>query len=190
MSDPSLTMHPQHTILADGSNSVRSMMHFYEKPTHSSLAHDAPDFMANLPRFDVRETTDAYFLEGEFPGIQSKDDLVLEWSSDWTLTVSANIQRLSPATEWGSKWHSAYDELHEPVAIHAKHDAQHHAASKMETTRTWLFERTTGNFLRSFTFAHEVNQDGLRAKLEQELLKVLVPKSLLTGSSRKLVQIE
>jgi HSP20 family molecular chaperone IbpA len=42
--------------------------------------------------------------------------------------------------------------------------------------RVWLSERHTGEFTRSFTFPSRIEADGLRARLSDGLLRVVVPK--------------
>jgi len=44
------------------------------------------------PRFDMRETKDAYALEGELPGIEQKD-VSIQFTDDHTLTVKGRTER-------------------------------------------------------------------------------------------------
>lgn len=44
------------------------------------------------PKFDVRETTDAYELHGELPGV-SKDNVNIEFSEPQTLVVRGKVER-------------------------------------------------------------------------------------------------
>jgi len=49
------------------------------------------------PRFDVRETKDAYELQGDLPGIAS-DNVNVEWQDNQTLTISGHSSRSSETT--------------------------------------------------------------------------------------------
>lgn len=44
------------------------------------------------PRFDVKETKDAYSLEGELPGVEQKD-LSIEFTDEHTLTIKGRTER-------------------------------------------------------------------------------------------------
>jgi len=56
--------------------------------------------------------------------------------------------------------------------------------------KCWLHERTTGEFERSFTFPTEVNSDGVRARLENGILKMMVPKIAETVGDTKWIPID
>ncbi|KAF2493846.1 hypothetical protein BU16DRAFT_428057, partial [Lophium mytilinum] len=102
------------------------------------------------PDFDVRETERAYFLEGEFPGIRDQRAIRLEWVDRRTLAIEARLERRKMEIEAGKgqQW---------PV-------------------REWLAERRVGHYQRTFTFPGDVDAVGVRARLGQGLLRILVPK--------------
>jgi len=55
----------------------------------AGAAHGTRSFQ---PRFDVRETQDAYELQGDLPGLAS-DNINIEWQDDQTLTISGHTSR-------------------------------------------------------------------------------------------------
>jgi HSP20 family molecular chaperone IbpA len=58
--------------------------------THCSPSHSPARSFA--PRFDVKETDEAYELNGELPGID-QSNINIEWADDTTLTVSGSSER-------------------------------------------------------------------------------------------------
>jgi len=47
------------------------------------------------PRFDIRETEDAFFVEGELPGVSDKETIDIQFTDVQTLTVKGEITRSS-----------------------------------------------------------------------------------------------
>lgn len=52
------------------------------------------------PIFDVRETDEAFYFDGEFPGVRSKDDIQPRWINKRTLVISATITKVDLEKEW------------------------------------------------------------------------------------------
>lgn len=108
------------------------------------------------PRFDIRETNDAYFLDGELPGIEQKD-IDLEFTDPHTLVVKGATQR-----EYAPK------EGEGPLA----------------KGRYWSTERSIGHFSRTFSFPVRTDQDRVKASLKHGILSVYVPKGTSPTSRR------
>merc|ERR1712137_1503258 len=53
-----------------------------------------------------------------------------------------------------------------------------------EQVKYWVSERTVGSFQRSFSFPGEINQDGVKATLDNGILKIVVPKKEKRGTKR------
>lgn len=53
-----------------------------------------------IPDFDLRETADAYYLEGEFPGISGRESINLKWINGSTLHIHSHIDRVEIGDEW------------------------------------------------------------------------------------------
>lgn len=116
-----------------------------------------------IPSFEIRESRDDYFLEGEFPGVGSEEHIKAEWTASRTLLVEANVPQVDLEEEWGivlARTNTSADtKWNEPPSLHE-----------------WTRERHTGHFLRTFTFPHDVQQETLKARLTNGLLKMVVSK--------------
>ena len=137
------------------------------------------------PRFDVKEEKDAYYLEGEMPGIAQKD-IEIEFADERTLTIKGRSERY---VEQGEK----------PKQV----DAQNGAATKSAEVATrsnntkvtkadghdgptyWMSERSIGEFKRSFSFPQRVDQDVVKASLKNGILTIVVPKQHKARQGKK-----
>lgn len=127
------------------------------------------------PRFDVRESSDAYHLDGELPGIAQKD-IAIEFTDPQTLVVKGRTEREYTATD--PQVDNAGEEA-EGEANTPKNKHQH---------RYWASERSVGEFQRTFAFPARVDQDAVKASLKNGILSVLVPKA--TSPTTKKITIE
>jgi HSP20 family molecular chaperone IbpA len=178
-----------------------------------SSSHMSGNF---APDFDLRETNDAYYLEGEFPGIANKDAINIHWVDGRTLVIDADITKVDLSTEWGVKIsnksretlvddgepdreapakNSASEEHHHHHDYHRYEDEdspkeRRRDESKLAHTRHWLRERRCGRYHRSFTFPHEVVMDGVKARLNNGLLKLRIPKADPNELLHKEISIE
>merc|ERR1712007_134991 len=147
------------------------------------------------PRFDLKETKEAYSLEGELPGIDQKD-LNIEFTDEHTLTIKGRTERHvesgrraeasvegeekaaiegAPASETSSvKSHQPSVEDEEPAKTEPEQPQQQY----------WISERSVGEFSRSFNFPARVNQNAVRASLKNGILSVVVPKAPAPESRR------
>jgi HSP20 family protein len=150
------------------------------------------------PKFDVKESKDAYELHGELPGIEQKD-VDIEFTDAHTLTIKGHTERSytsgtppagfvedAPAQgaitegENGHKAHKAHkatveDEgAQESTQVVKQNETTQEAK---EGTKIWVSERTVGEFSRSFTFPTRVDQDHVRASMRNGILSIVVPKA-------------
>lgn len=142
------------------------------------------------PRFDVKEEKEAYYLEGEMPGIAQKD-IEIEFADERTLTIKGRSER---HVEQGEK----------PKQIDAPQaETQNGAATKNAEVATqskdtsvtkadghdgpmyWMSERSIGEFKRSFNFPQRVDQDLVKASLKNGILSVVVPKQQKARQGKK-----
>ncbi|KAL7268245.1 hypothetical protein RUND412_009143 [Rhizina undulata] len=79
---PALYSHPFYRLL-----------HELSSPTVVAAHHESPSRRAFSPNFDVRETKDAYILEGELPGLSDKSQVHVEFTDAQTLLVKGRIER-------------------------------------------------------------------------------------------------
>jgi HSP20 family molecular chaperone IbpA len=156
------------------------------------------------PKFDLRETEDAYELHGELPGL-NKDNVQLEFTDAQTMFIRGKVERTYTAGSppaglvEGQTTAGALTEGQdtEPTNGHDEHQAtvedgdapveekSEVATPKQDTkpaaqpdkARYWLTERSIGEFSRTFTFPSRVEQDGVGASFKDGILQITVPKA-------------
>jgi HSP20 family molecular chaperone IbpA len=129
------------------------------------------------PRFDVRESNEAYHLDGELPGIAQKD-INIEFSDPQTLVVKGRTER---------EYHTEPQAEAEGDKTVAETGAGADEKNK-PTHRYWATERSIGEFQRTFTFPSHVNQDAVKASLKNGILSIVIPKA--TAATTKKITIE
>ncbi|KAL7950667.1 sHSP family [Trichoderma barbatum] len=156
------------------------------------------------PKFDIRETGEAYELHGELPGM-NKQDVHIEFTDPQSILIRGKVERTYTAgtppagtiedssmsgaiTESGE--HERPKSPHqatvedEPengtVAASTKNEVVKAASPKKQPTdsaKYWLTERSIGEFSRTFNFPTRVNQDGVTASFKDGIINVVVPKA-------------
>ncbi|KAF2258910.1 HSP20-like chaperone [Lojkania enalia] len=135
----------------------------FSSESHRNPRPDAPF----SPDFDLRETTDAYFLEGEFPGISGRGAVKMQWLDGRTLRIEGRIQKLD------------LNEAGEVILVRGQErkEERENSQEKASALRTWLNERRAGLFVRNFSFPAGLDIDRIQARLSQGLLRVMIPKT-------------
>ncbi|KAF2221832.1 heat shock protein 30 [Elsinoe ampelina] len=148
------------------------------------------------PRFDVKESKEAYELEGELPGIDQKD-VSIEFTDPQTLQIRGRTEKSYEAgtrpgiegQEQGritdaEKYHKPSVEEDDTTMSGANPDAKQSTEVSTETKqqeapthRYWVSERSVGEFSRSFNFPTRVDQEKVKASLKNGVLSILVPKA-------------
>lgn len=159
------------------------------------------------PKFDVRETGEAYELHGELPGL-NKQDVHIEFTDPQSLLIRGKVERtyttgtsptnaIEAASGSGAVTDSAEQER--PKSPHqatvedepedgtttatpaaSENEVVKAAPTKQKPTDTakyWLTERSVGEFSRTFNFPTRVNQEGVTANFKDGILHVVVPKA-------------
>jgi len=202
-------VHPQHINLSDGKTRPMHSIHTIGQlisdpwytidelkrrhnanvPSHGGH-HQGEDLMF-APNFDVRESANYYFLEGEFPGIANKSDIHIEWVGHQTLVIEAKVAPLDEEAEWAISHGVANDTStkEEPKVTSENGDRSRHE-KKGKELRTLLRGRHLGELHRSFSFPHGVQEETLKARLSSGLLKILVAKVGSEGEQRRRIEIE
>jgi HSP20 family molecular chaperone IbpA len=157
------------------------------------------------PKFDLRETEDAYELHGELPGL-NKDNVQLEFTDPQTMFIRGKVERTYSAgtppaglvegqantralaegqdtasTANGHDEHQPTVEDDDATADETsevtapKHNTQ--PAAQTDKARYWLTERSIGEFSRTFTFPSRVEQEGVGASFKDGILHITVPKA-------------
>ncbi|KAK0611953.1 HSP20-like chaperone, partial [Immersiella caudata] len=119
------------------------------------------------PRFDIRETKEAYELDGELPGAERKD-IHIELTGQNVLVVRGRIDR-------GRK---------------RGRERTRVKRERRERRRTRVLcgllqrERFVSNFEREFAFPGPLMEFDITASLENGILKVVVPKQEVSKTRR------
>ncbi|KAI5285976.1 hypothetical protein KEM54_000158 [Ascosphaera aggregata] len=144
------------------------------------------------PRFDVRESKDAYHLDGDLPGLSQKD-VELTFTDPHTLLIKGSITReYTESSEDKDKKSSADAPHHTPTVEDATDEKSNDQVTKPTNTESsvakkddhhqptykyWVSERSSGSFHRTFNFPARIDQDGVKASLKDGVLSVTVPKA-------------
>ena len=178
--DPNTSFAPLFRLLDDFDDYSR------ETGGHRHRSH----LKTFTPKFDVKETVQAYELHGELPGIEQKD-VEIEFTDQQTLTVKGRTGRsytrgtlpagfiegelpggaISEGGEHDS--HKTHDNTNDEGSAVAKTDE----GKKEPESKFWVSERSVGEFSRSFSFPSRVDQDQVKASMKNGILSIIVPKS-------------
>lgn len=156
------------------------------------------------PRFDVRETADAYELHGELPGL-NKSDVSIEFTEPQTLVVRGKVERTyaagsspnaaaaveetpaapapveqapaSPTPHQATVADEDDTSIQEENGFEVVSDSGSNAGTPVDNSKYWLTERSIGEFARSFSFPSRVDQDSVSAGFQDGILSISVPKA-------------
>ncbi|KAJ5550690.1 HSP20-like chaperone [Penicillium sp. DV-2018c] len=145
-----------------------------------------------MPPFDVRELTDAYYLDGELPGVD-QSNIEIEFTDAHTLVIKGHTERnynnnntSTPTSSRSSSptgWHQPTVEDEDAESTTGSTMSVDTAASgaadkekEEDKPHYWAAERSVGDFQRTFSFTARVDQDNVRASLKNGILSVVVPK--------------
>ncbi|KAI1805913.1 small heat shock protein [Daldinia bambusicola] len=158
------------------------------------------------PKFDLKETEQAFELHGELPGIE-KDQVHIEFTDPQTIVVRGRVERTytsgtPPAglLEKGQESSGAITdkEHHEKAPKPTVEDAPEEGDGSNKTVaqtdknkaaaeqqqknqqpvhKYWVSERSVGEFSRTFQFPSRVDTDNVSASLNNGILSVVVPKA-------------
>lgn len=154
------------------------------------------------PRFDVKENTDSYELQGELPGIETRD-VQIEWTDSNTLSIKGRTVRVRNEGTLAASTAIEGAAEQSQITKDAEQDGYRSASVEDESTvseagpvtpsqsteapvaehdeqpdqsRWWLNERSVGEFARSFSFPLRIDQDNVLASMDKGVLRILVPK--------------
>ncbi|KAI9866039.1 MAG: hypothetical protein M1813_002006 [Trichoglossum hirsutum] len=159
----------------------------YDSHRSGSARKGRSSIRAFQPKFDVRETKNAYELYGELCGVE-QDDISVEFPDAHTIVIKGRVQR-SPVTEGGrvvGEVKSQAQSYHKPTAEDEAEDtltpttatkANTENGTNSDGSKYWITERLVGEFHRSFSFPSRVDQDAVKASLKNGVLSVIIPKA-------------
>ena len=135
------------------------------------------------PRFDFRESDDAYYLDGELPGI-SQENIDIEFSDHQTLVIKGRSEREfhdsnANDTPQDQEGQECQDKTSDEKSVSVKRDNKY---------CYWACERSVGEFHRAFSFPGRVDQNNVRASLKNGILSVVVPKDAVSGTKKITIQ--
>jgi len=155
------------------------------------------------PKFDVCETSKAYELHGELPGI-NRDQISIQFTEPQTLVISGRVERsyasgnsAAGLLDHGDSLRATVEDAPaDPDNSNGKHLARSAATQakkaddkqlqqqQQPADKFWLSERSVGAFTRTFGFPTQVDQDAVKASLENGVLSITVPKAKKQESRR------
>lgn len=175
----------------------------YDRQAFRDLDHQFKPVRSFTPKFDVKETKEAYELHGELPGIEQKD-VNIEWTDNNTLSISGRHEHVREEGERptgfiknGNGEEQKKIESHQPTVEDenpetgvTKQSNEKGVAKQNESEKPkyWVSERSVGEFHRSFAFPARVDQDAVKASLKNGILSVVVPKQ--SAPQARKIQIE
>jgi len=139
------------------------------------------------PKFDIKETKEAYELHGEFPGIEQKN-IGIEWTDGNTLTISGHTEHHHeeghPQGFIEGEANGDKKKAHQPTVEDegdskavSKKGTQDVAKQPDQNVKYWVSERSYGEFHRSFSFPTRIDQEKVKASLKNGILHIVVPKA-------------
>ncbi|KAL4808569.1 HSP20-like chaperone [Aspergillus unguis] len=148
------------------------------------------------PKFDVYEQNDRYYLDGELPGVK-QSNIEIEFTDPQTLVIKGRSQRnyeqqqseaeADDSSDTSSvKSHQPtvedWDEMSDapaentPASTPKEKSAEKTLKSPEQEYKFWASERSIGEFHRTFAFPTRVDQDSVKASLNNGILSVVLPK--------------
>lgn len=190
---PRFSYH-QHPAASSTSSDISPLLRLlsdYDFPTPSSTS----TLRSFAPKFDVREAKEAYYLDGELPGI-AQNEIDIEFTDPQTMVVKGRVEREYAS---GEQPEGAGAEKSKKARVEEEGAEEGQVAKGGEKGVTkaeeggkhnyWVSERSVGEFHRTFTFPSRVDSEGVKAKLKNGILSVTVPK-VTVGKGGKRIAIE
>ncbi|KAL5332888.1 HSP20-like chaperone [Aspergillus crustosus] len=147
------------------------------------------------PKFDIYELNDRYYLDGELPGVE-QTNIEIEFTDPQTLVIkgrsernyhkeqqhdaddasdTSSIKSLQPTVEdWDEMTDATPSAELSPVNTPKVNPV---AKKRPEPAYNfWATERSIGEFRRTFNFPTRVDQESVKASLNNGILSVVLPK--------------
>ena len=137
------------------------------------------------PKFDVKELRDSYHLSGELPGVE-RNNIEMEFTDPQTLIIRGHSEQ-----EYTSDTPAEGVEKPSTARKGAATENAGTAVARQEkgqqvSEKSWVSERTYGEFSRSFSFPTPVDQDHVQASLKNGVLNVTIPKTRNAEGRKKI----
>jgi len=126
---------------------------------------------AITPRSDIRETEKRFYIDVELPGLLNSNGLKVKWLNRRTLYIEANTERPQVPEE------------KELLKIEGK------GAKTENSVHQLAYGRHIGQFVRSFYFGTDVDQDSIKTSLAAGLLSIAVEKKAHEQGAAKSIEV-
>lgn len=162
-----------------------------------------------LPKFDIRETGEAFQLHGELPGM-NKENVHIEFTEPQTMIIRGRSERNytagTPPQEATQAIESSEGAPKSPTNSHQatvqdddedqtgsgtvtkKSEEKQVSKKPADKAKYWLSERSIGEFTRTFNFPSRVDQENVTANFADGILNVVVPKAKKHEARRITIQ--
>ncbi|KAL4953530.1 30 kDa heat shock protein [Aspergillus filifer] len=164
------------------------------RSSRGQVSHSIRSF---TPRFDVRETSDAYHLDGELPGIP-QDKIDIEFTNPQTLVIKGRSEREIHSSNVNEDTATNTEQAQSETEKVAEGESTEVATpnknnkpvkpTKQPKPRYWVSERSVGEFQRTFEFPSRVAQDDVKASLKDGVLSLVVPKAAAPTTRKITIQ--
>jgi HSP20 family protein len=144
-----------------------------------------------VPRADVTESKDKFFIDVELPGVESTQNIKVKWTNSRTLLMDANLGKLAvhtvvaPGNE--TEQHGCKSTNVDGTAIttgsgsinvdSAQRKDKNSSRNKAEAIHMTVHERWQGHTVRAFCFPVDVNSEAVEAHLKAGVLRMMIPKT-------------
>ncbi|KAI9373329.1 HSP20-like chaperone [Aspergillus egyptiacus] len=148
------------------------------------------------PKFDIYELNNRYYLDGELPGV-NQSNVEIEFTDPQTLIIrgrsernyghhkqqpdaddkseTSSVRSLQPTVEEWDEMTDA-DPVTERTPASAPKEKAVGKKSSEPAYKFWVSERSIGAFHRAFTFPTRIDQDSVKASLNNGILSLTLPK--------------
>lgn len=154
-----------------------------EMNTHftENFGNDWTSSLMVTPKVNLKETPEAYLIEGEVPGVEKKD-ISLDWVDDSTLVLKTKSEKVvehkpsAPADDESQTQKAAEGQTSEPSTEVTTTNANKEIAHTEHKPVYHHVERSTGSYMRAFQLPGNVKHDEVKAALKNGVLTVTIPK--------------
>lgn len=148
-----------------------------------------PEEHPNQPDVDLRDTADAYLLEVEVPGVKSKEQITVHWTTSRNLIIRGDVLRPDDSKKEDQlKDQPEVDTEAHPVDARISQDSTN--KSNEHPPVLLVGERRIGPFRRIFNFPSDVDMNNLSVRLDAGLLIVRAPKKTPTHPKEVELSVE
>jgi HSP20 family molecular chaperone IbpA len=180
---PRFSTHPSHSHYSSPEfPPIFRLLSNLDVPTPSSTS----TIRSFAPKFDVREAKEAYYLDGELPGIAQKE-IDIEFTDPQTMVVKGRVEReyASDIQPEGPEGKGKKVQDGEKGVTKKGEEEEEEEGGRHSY---WVSERSVGEFHRTFTFPSRVDNEAVKAKLKDGILSVTIPKVVGKGGKRITVE--